>query len=109
MGLVGRLMLSLVLVVLLLATAAGLAYMSDYVVEATVVDKSCKSPIPQRGDVTVEAKVLGLQHTVTNVPAQQCAAVNAGNFVVYRIRSERVSLYQSEGGACIYDSAGGVA
>jgi hypothetical protein len=101
--------------VVALAAFAGIVYATDYGLEATVVGKDCGAtgggggtPFPLAApSVTVKTKVGGLRHT-QGLPAQQCAVVQVGNFVIYHIRSGRTSLYQSEGGSCIYDSVGGV-
>ncbi|HUR63594.1 MAG TPA: hypothetical protein VM241_03845 [Candidatus Thermoplasmatota archaeon] len=94
-----------------LAALAGIVYATDYGVEATVVSKDCGAGggvVPLAApSVTVRTKVAGLRHT-QGLPAQQCAAVPVGGFVVYHIRSGRTTLYESEGGSCIYDSVNGV-
>ncbi|MHB8634190.1 MAG: hypothetical protein ACYDBQ_09530 [Thermoplasmatota archaeon] len=95
---------------------AGTAYASDYPVQATVTAKACasgsgfgvfSSPAGP-GSVTVTTKLFGIQYTVHDLPATQCDAVQVNNFVVYHIRTQRTSLYDREGGSCIYDSVGGV-
>jgi hypothetical protein len=102
--------------VVALVAFAGIVYATDYGVQATVVSKDCGTGGAGGGggvfplaapSVTVKTKVGSLRHT-QGLPAEQCAAVPVGGFVVYHLRSGRTSLYQSEGGACIYDSAGGV-
>ena len=81
----------------LVAIAAGGAYIADYGLEGTVVEKRCPS-------LTVETKLLGIRHTKDDVPLLQCGAIQVGNFVVYHIRSGRTLVYQSEGGRCLFDS-----
>jgi len=99
-----------------LGAVVGIVYATDYGVQATVVGKDCGSSggssgggiFPVSGpSVTVKTKMAGLRHT-QSLPAEQCGIVQVGNFVIYHIRSGRTSLYQSEGGTCIYDSVGGV-
>jgi hypothetical protein len=98
-------------VVVALVAFAGIVYATDYGVEATVVGKDCGAGggvLPLSApSVTVKTKVGALRHT-QGLPAQQCAVVPVGGFVVYHIRSGRTSLYETEGGKCIYDSARGV-
>ena len=54
------------------------------------------------------ARALGLEHDVKGIPDQQCSLLSRGNYVEYRIRSRHTTLYEAEGGDCIYDSATGV-
>ncbi|MEK6984775.1 MAG: hypothetical protein AABX89_00105 [Candidatus Thermoplasmatota archaeon] len=98
------------LLVLLVVAGAAL-YASDYAIEATVVEKSC---VPrsvfnagQSGSVTVETKLFGIRYSMPDVDASTCAAVQSGNFVLFRVRSQQTTLYESEGGDCIYDSVTG--
>lgn len=102
MGLVG----SIVLVAgLLVAGAVGTAaylYTSDYKVEATVQETRCS-----QGEIDVKTKLFGIEHTVPDVPLQQCSLLAPGNFVEYRVKSQRTTLWDVEGGQCIYDSATG--
>lgn len=108
--------------VVALVAFAAILYATDYGLQATVVSKDCVGgagsspsggPLPlgyapaDGPSVTVKTKIGGLRHT-QSLPSDQCTAVPVGGFVVYHIRSGRTSLYQSEGGACIYDSVGGV-
>jgi hypothetical protein len=103
-----RLIGAAIAVVVLLLVVGGVAYASDYAVEATVVSKDCSGALRGNGSVTVQAKLLPIEYTATGLGAPECSAVNTGNFVKYHLRSERVSLYQSEGGRCIYDTEHGV-
>lgn len=100
MGLLKLVLRLAVLLVALVVVAGGLAYATDYGVEATVKEKRCVEK-----EVDVQAKALPLSHTATAIPADVCAALQPGNFVVYHIRSGRTILYQSEGGLCLYDTA----
>lgn len=104
MGLLGTSLAIVAVLVVGVLGVGGYLYATDYKLEATVQDTDCG-----RGDVDVKTKLFGLEHTVPDVPAQQCNLLAPGNFVEYRLRSERTTLYQSEGGACIYDSETGPA
>lgn len=115
MGFAGKLVLSVGILGLALLAFAGILYVVDYGVQATVVAKQCStgtagifgSPAGP-GTITVQAKLVPLKYTMKNVPAQQCNSVQVDNFVIYHVRSERTSLYQADGGSCIYDSVHGV-
>ncbi len=90
-----------------LVLLAGILYMSDYGLEATVVEKSCIAAGPfgtggRDGGVTVQTKMLGIRHVVQDVDATACSAIQPGNFVIFHIRSGATYLFESEGGACIY-------
>lgn len=58
--------------------------------------------------VKVHTRLFGIDHTVQDVPVQQCNALEPGNFVQYRVRSQRTTLYDREGGQCLYDSETGL-
>jgi hypothetical protein len=109
--------------VVALVAGAGIAYSTDYGLEATVVGKDCGSSGGNGGgqvlpladpeaqaapSVTVKTKIGGLRHTQGLAP-QYCQAVQQGNFVIYHIRSGRTTLYETDGGRCIYDSGSGLA
>lgn len=94
-----------ILVGLVLALA-GFLYASDYAVEATVQDKRCSLA---GSEIDVRTKAFGIDHTVRDVPLGSCHLVQPGNFATYHVRSGRTTLYASEGGDCLYDSARGVA
>jgi hypothetical protein len=108
MRLLLRLLVGAAALVAVLAAGAGLAYAMDMPVEATVVRKSEPCKLVGSNSVTVQAKLLGIEHTVTGLEREPCLAVNSGNFVKYHIRSGRTSLWVREGGPCIYDSVDGV-
>lgn len=107
-GIIGLVVASLL--ILLVVVGAAL-YASDYAVEATVVEKSC---VPrsafnpgQAGGVAVETKLFGIRYTVQDIDATTCAAIQNGNFVLFRVRSQQTTLYETQGGPCIYDSVTG--
>lgn len=102
MGLFG--IISGVLGLLVTAAAGGAAYLyaTDAPVEATVTDKDCFV-----SEIAVKTKNFGLDHKVRDVPTQECAVIQVGNFVQYHLRTERTIVYASEGGACLYDSKTG--
>jgi hypothetical protein len=108
MGLLGLAFKIAFVLVVLVVSVAGLLYASDFAVEATVVDKDCGPLLGDNGQVTVRTKLFGIEHTMGGLPASQCSLVQQDNFVEYRIRSGRTSLYESEGGRCIYDSVDGI-
>ncbi|MEK6976582.1 MAG: hypothetical protein AABY18_09600 [Candidatus Thermoplasmatota archaeon] len=89
-------------VLFLVAILGALLYVADYKVDATVEDTRCDVL-----EVTVRTKQFGLEHTVRGIPVTQCLLLEPGNFVEYRIRTQRTTLYESEGGDCIYDSKTG--
>lgn len=103
-GLVGKIIGAVVLLLILLGVGAGFAYATDYGLEATVTEKDCVAdPEPT---VRVKTRVGGIGHTV-EVPSEQCATIQPGNFVVYHLRSSRTIIYEAEGGPCIYDTETG--
>lgn len=85
------------------AVVAGAGmYAADYRVDATVQETRCDLL-----QVKVHTRLFGLEHTVKEVPADQCSVLEPGNFVQYRIRTQRTTLYDREGGECLYDSETG--
>lgn len=99
-SLVGKLIgLAILLVVVVVVLGVG-AYALDYGVEATVTNTDCGASPPM---VEVRTKLLGTTHDVP-VSSNQCFAIQRGNFVVYHIRTERATIYDREGGRCLYDT-----
>ncbi len=90
----------------------GVGYAIDYGIGATVIERKCAgggilggSP---SGEATVRVKLVPtMTHTVTELPVPVCNALHEGNFVVYHVRTGRTVLFDSDGGACIYDSQTG--
>lgn len=107
LGFLGSLMGKIVAVavgLLLLLVVVGVAlFASDYGAEATVTGKNCQANPPT---VDVETKLFGVDRTV-EVAKQQCFIIEKGNFVVYRIRTGQTTIYEAEGGKCIYDTVTG--
>lgn len=89
--------------VVVLAAIGGTMYASDFAIEATVVDTECGFLGGTR-EITVKTKLFGIEHTLEDVPEEQCTTVREGNFAVYHIRSGHTTLYDREGGNCLYDS-----
>lgn len=85
-----------------LAVTGVILYVTDYKVDATVQETDC-----MLSQVKVHTKQFGLDHTVTDIPVHECLLLKPGHFVEYRIRTQRTTLYTSEGGDCIYDSVTG--
>lgn len=111
MGVLKLVLLVLVGALAVAAIVAGGAFVSDAKVQATVVDKQCPTPTPfgsATGQVTVRTKLFGIRYTVTDIASAQCALVQSNNFVEYHLRSQRTSLWQREGGSCIWDSVHGL-
>ncbi|MEA3191404.1 MAG: hypothetical protein QOD77_1986 [Thermoplasmata archaeon] len=101
-----RLLLKVAVALVVLAiVAVATAYAIDMKVQASVVDKSC-NPLGE-STVTVRAKVLGVTHTAP-VDTEVCATLQPDNFVEYRLRSGRTSLYEAEGGRCLFDTEHGL-
>jgi hypothetical protein len=99
---VWRWIVTTLFVLLFLVAVAGAAlWATDYEVTADVEDTRC-----DLGEVTVRTRQLGVRHTVQEVPPTQCLLVEPGDFVQYRIRSQRTTLYDATGD-CVYDSATG--
>lgn len=107
MGIIKLVILGVVGLVVLLGGIGGIYYATDGAVDATVTDKQCGF---NGGTVTVvtEFPIPGIEHTLQDVPSNQCSVINKGNFVRYHLQSERTSIWQSEGGACVYDTEYGV-
>jgi hypothetical protein len=78
-------------------------YATDYKIQATVQETDCAA-----GEVVVETKLFSITHTVKDVPFAECSQLAPGSFVEYYLRSQRTTLYASEGGPCIYDTKTGV-
>lgn len=88
-------------------------YVIDHPVDARVESKQCGGGIitflpQQQARVTVRVLALDRLVTLDDLPPDQCALVNDGNHVRYHIRSGRTSIWQYEGGPCIWDSLYGL-
>ncbi len=116
LGLIAWIVVGVVGLVGALGATGGILYASDFGIDATVIDKQCAG-LPGGGGffaeplagntITVKTKLFGIEHTLVDVPADQCALVQKDNFVRYRVKSERTSIWSSEGGSCIWDTVNG--
>ena len=97
--------LAIVGLVVVLAAIGAIAYASDFAVEATVKERC--SPLNGYA-VPIQTRLFAIGYTVTGIPPHECTLVGPGNFVKYHLRSSRTSLYEREGGVCIFDSENGV-
>lgn len=103
MGLIKLIISAVVGIFVLLLAIGGIAYAADYGVEATVVDKNCVA-----NEIVINPKYVGQDVTVPDIPPQQCSVIQKGNYLKYHVRSERTSIWASEGGSCVYDTEHGV-
>ncbi len=87
--------------VLLLAIIGASLWGMDYGVEATVVEKDCR--VAGESTVTVQESVTRIKHTEP-IETQECGVVSNGNFAIYNIRSERLQIFDREGGNKLWDS-----
>jgi hypothetical protein len=95
-----RALLAVLVLGVLVVALVGALYASDYGVGATITSKGQDGGGPY---VVATTKLGGFQ-VKRNLPAQEWAAVQPGNFVVYHIASGRVELYDHEGGTMLYRS-----
>lgn len=102
-GVVGKILAVVVGLVLLVVLIGVGAYAADYGAEANVTGKDCQASPPT---VDAKTKLFGVKRTV-DVERQQCFVIEKGNFVVYRIRSGQTTIYEVEGGQCLYDTKTG--
>lgn len=103
MSIVGKIIGVVVLLVVLLVVVAVSAYAMDYGVEATVEKTNCGLQPPT---VTVDAGMFGTRDV--EVTPDQCGILRPNNFVVYHIRTQHTTIYETEGGRCLYDSETGL-
>jgi hypothetical protein len=89
------------LLLFLLAVAGSALWATDYTVKADVQETRCDA-----SEVTVRTRQFGVEHTVLDVPLTQCLLLEPGDYVEYRIRTQRTTLYDADG-ECIYDSSTG--
>jgi hypothetical protein len=109
-GLVGAIAaVALVLVGGTVGTGAYL-YATDYALKADVQDTLCLGPLApdEQNAVSVKTRAIGLDHDVKGIPDQECQLVSKGNYVEYHLRTKHTTLYEREGGDCIYDSLSGI-
>jgi hypothetical protein len=97
----GKFAAGIIVLVIGVAAVGGGLYASDYGFEATVTDTECR--VFGESTVTVRPKVIPMDLTQP-IGATECGIVQAENFVVYNIRTERVRIYEREGGTLLWDS-----
>lgn len=98
---VGKIFIGVVALLLILGGTGVAFFAADYGFEATVVETDCS---PTGGSaVTLRPKVVPTT-LEQELPFEQCAVVQQDNFVIYNIRSERVRIYETEGGELVWDS-----
>lgn len=100
MGVIGRAFQVFGALILLAAGLSAYLYLTDYGVEATVTEKG-QDEESRYIELTTRLGGLSLRH---DVPPEQWTTIQAGNFVVYHINTQRVLVYTSENGSLIYDS-----
>ncbi len=116
MGWIGLTVKIVLGVIAALVGLAGLAYASDYGVQATVQETHCAGGtnpfFPNVLAATDSFVVVGTQFFGTHsfgLDRDACVALRPANFVVYHIRTGHTIVYQdSSMHACIYDSNTGV-
>ncbi len=79
----------------------GIAYAADVQLSATIQDKDCQPLGPST--VEVETKFLAFKADV-EIEYDQCLILKKGNYVEHHIRTEHTTIYEVEGGACIWDT-----
>ena len=79
------------------------AYSTDYTLSADVKGKQCGQG--SLNVVSVHTRAFGIDHDVVGVPQQECAFIQVGDQVDYRIRSKQTTIYRD--GDCVYDSVSG--
>ncbi len=89
-------------VVVAVLVVLGGMYAFDAPIGATITDKRCFS-----AEIDIKTD-FGASVTLPDVPPQQCGAIQEDNYVKYHIRSGRTEIFESKGGACIWDTEHGV-
>jgi hypothetical protein len=109
-GLVGVIVAIVAVLAAATAGTAGYLYATDAILKADVKGTLCLGPLQPDDDntISVKTRLLGLDHDVTGVPDQECQLVDQGNYVEYHVRSRHTTLYERQGGKCIYDTLTGV-
>ena len=101
-GLVGVLVSVAVVLVVGVGGTAAYLYATDYTLKADVEGKQCG---PLENVVSIHTRAFGIDHDVKDIPDQECSLLQPGDYVEYRIRSQRTTLYRD--GDCLYDSLTG--
>lgn len=100
--------LAVLAVVLVVGVGAAL-FASDYGVEADLIEKSCGGPgsfvhaASQSPYVVAKTRLGGFERRVV-LSLEKCLAIPDDAYIVYHIRSQRMVVFESKGGPCIYDT-----
>ena len=107
MGLFGILVTAGLVAVGGTAAVGAYLYATDYAMEADVKGTDCQGPAVDDllNVVAIKTKTLGIDHAVKGIPDQQCQLMQAGDHVVYHVRSKHTTLYRN--GEVCYDSEAG--
>lgn len=100
-----RVALLVVGAIVVVAALWGIAlYSNDAAVNADVTKKSCD--LTGANTITAVTRIGHVSHTAS-VDYASCRAVPVGAFVVYHVRSQRTTVFATQGGPCIWDSVTG--
>ena len=104
MGLFGILVTVALVGVAGLGGTAAYLYATDYAMEADVKATDCKGPATDDllNVVAIKTRTFGIDHAVKGIPDQQCNLLQAGDHVVYHVRTKHTTIYR-DGEVC-YDS-----
>jgi len=100
MGLVGTIVRVALIVVVVVVALGGFLFATDYGLAATITKKDCSSNPPT---ITAKTNSFGIVHTMP-VSGQQCGIIQPGNYVIYHIRSQHTTVYDRQGGRCMFDT-----
>ncbi len=77
---------------------AGVAYLTDAPVEATITEKGSND----EGRYVVATTHIGGLEIIRYLPAHEWAIIQPGNHLVYHIQSGTLKIYTTEGGMLIW-------
>lgn len=100
----GRILTILILAVVVLAGAAAIFYFTDQNIDATVKEKHCGATPAQPSSIVAETKMFGFRK-ILDMDYTECHGIPQDAFVQFYVKSRRLVIFETEGGACLYDSA----